>query len=464
MPGKDALGEVGNTADLIMQASIAILRQRTHSRWSIFTSAGVVPEELRRLSGQTPGNQRDSQRDDGAARLGAPPPPIGRSCRSTWAKISSNTGWSPKPSRGRAGRFADYLATDMVNRLAGRAYRFVLEVQRRTRPETMPLNQAMVESPEDESAFIPVATLEIPRQRVDERGHPDYGQSLSFNIWRVPEAECAERGVVDRRGASRGLCRRRAAAPHRQRPAATGPDRAASGHARSLSPGRLYRPGDHLSRHRHRAGRVERRIFLRPRSDRSAALPPGSYRDEHKKLKRQAARFRIYGCNARGERARADRRGSDAEIEWKVELAKSEGGVVRLPARARHSRSQLRAAHDLFATLRVADRSRLAITPGAPIRGANTKGSSDFRHTAGSWTWTSLSARRDRRGRRLTVLGGKGISQRMTAAAVTFANNEGWHDDVSDGPVTAKVVLNGGDSGRRPAWVVVAPPNYGPAQ
>jgi hypothetical protein len=64
---------------------------------------------------------------------------------------------------------------------------------------------------------------------------------------------------------------------------------------------------------------------------------------------------------------------------------------------------------------------------------------------------------------RLTVLGGKGVSASVDgSAAVTFANNEGWYDDVADGPVTAKVKLDGEAIQVIPAWVVVAPPNYGP--
>src|SRR3546814_5859974 len=62
--------------------------------------------------------------------------------------------------------------------------------------------------------------------------------------------------------------------------------------------------------------------FYGPEVTDPAPLPPGSYRDADKKLKRQAARFRIYGCNARGDIVReltgAD---SNAEIEWSVELA-----------------------------------------------------------------------------------------------------------------------------------------------
>ncbi len=65
---------------------------------------------------------------------------------------------------------------------------------------------------------------------------------------------------------------------------------------------------------------------------------------------------------------------------------------------------------------------------------------------------------------RLLVLGGNGQSfSPFGALLTTFANNDGWCDDTSDGPVTATVRL-----GRRmlqvtPAWVIIGPPNYGPA-
>ena len=52
----------------------------------------------------------------------------------------------------------------------------------------MPLDRATVEWPERLSAFVPVATLILPQQDVLARGQSEYGQGLSFNIWRVPEA------------------------------------------------------------------------------------------------------------------------------------------------------------------------------------------------------------------------------------------------------------------------------------
>lgn len=82
--------------------------------------------------------------------------------------------------------------------------------------------------------------------------------------------------------------------------------------------------------------------------------------------------------------------------------------------------------------------------------------------------------RTDEKGR-LVVLGGRGFSQpvgpdgpatgddRLNYWIVNYANNDHWYDDTSDGPVTAKVMLNkkeievcGG------AWVVVAPPDFAP--
>jgi hypothetical protein len=81
---------------------------------------------------------------------------------------------------------ADYLARDFATRLSKDEYRFRFMVQLRTNPATMPLDKATVEWPEQESPFIHVATLVLPRQHVGARGQAEYGQSLAFNIFRVP--------------------------------------------------------------------------------------------------------------------------------------------------------------------------------------------------------------------------------------------------------------------------------------
>lgn len=64
---------------------------------------------------------------------------------------------------------------------------------------------------------------------------------------------------------------------------------------------------------------------------------------------------------------------------------------------------------------------------------------------------------------RLIVLGGRGKTGSIPGSKITtFANNDGWYDDVADGPVTATVSIAGRDIPVDPAWVVVAPPNYAP--
>lgn len=72
----------------------------------------------------------------------------------------------------------------------------------------------------------------------------------------------------------------------------------------------------------------------------------------------------------------------------------------------------------------------------------------------------------DHRGR-LVVLGGKGVSDSWLSTPPPlrdYLNNDGWFDDISDGPVDA--VLEFPDGTRRPvddgAWVLAAPPDFAP--
>lgn len=70
----------------------------------------------------------------------------------------------------------------------------------------------------------------------------------------------------------------------------------------------------------------------------------------------------------------------------------------------------------------------------------------------------------------LVVLGGYGISDGPAptlGTRFTYANNPGWNDDVSDGPITATFTLKGQTDPVKPAdilgaWVVVGPPDFAP--
>lgn len=213
-----------------------------------------------------------------------------------------------------------------------------------------------------------------------------------------------------------------------------------------------------------RVGNSPDGFYFGPEVLQPAPLPPGALRDGgHGPLKRQAARFRVYGYNAAGEVVK-ELTCADARIEWEVELANGKAAwyqfqiALDVPEAASADPSELRNAT-------VKDRASLTIRPGArKVQGASQQGPAHC-FDSGSFCGTPVylgELRTDDAGR-LLVLGGRGHSASSDGKpATTFANNDGWHDDTSDGPVRATVVIDGESIPVDSAWVVVAPPNYGP--
>src|SRR5207302_10278049 len=110
-----------------------------------------------------------------------------------------------------------------------------------------------------------------------------------------------------------------------------------------------------------------------------------------------------------------------------------------------------------------AARKQLAIEPGArSISGRGKKVALD----GGKFYEKEVSLgelRTDDAGR-LVFYGGRGVSASKDGKpADTFANNDGWHDDVCDGPVSAVVRIGKKDVPVEHGWIVVAPPDYAPA-
>ncbi len=193
---------------------------------------------------------------------------------------------------------------------------------------------------------------------------------------------------------------------------------------------------------------------------------PGFYRDGSGALKRQAVRFRIYGVNAQGK-VLTELTASNADITWKVHLANKKSAwyqfqiALDIPEASAAPRSYLRNAT-------VSNRSSLVIDPGPrEITGTKVQGGSRHTFDTGEFMGKPVylgEIRTDNEGH-LLVLGGRGQSASYDGSvAITFANNEGWHDDISDGPVTATVKFQGRTLEVDSAWVVVAPPNYAPGQ
>lgn len=194
----------------------------------------------------------------------------------------------------------------------------------------------------------------------------------------------------------------------------------------------------------------------------------GESRDSAGAMKRQAARFRVYGYNENGEVVR-ELTSHEAKIEWNVHMANKKAAWYRfIVAMDLPEARELKLARR---NSKVLDRSQLVIDPGVKsIAGVKQSG---VKLDGGKFLSTSISLgelRTDEAGR-LLVLSGFGNSGSPDNQPVfnpqdpdTFNNADGWYDDTGDGPVTAKVTLNGELQSLpvESAWVVVAPPNYAP--
>lgn len=208
--------------------------------------------------------------------------------------------------------------------------------------------------------------------------------------------------------------------------------------------------------------------YLGPQVVEPEPQPPGYYRDRSGALKREVAQFRIYGYDAAGNVVRELCMEDGVEIEWTVELANHKAAwynfelALDIPEALTATPSTRRNAK-----VPLPERHKLAITPGPRRIDKPEAQGKKYRFDGGKFMGIAVELgelRTDAQGH-LLVFGGHGKSASFDGKPpVTFANNDGWYDDTSDGPVTARVKLDGRELDVAPAWVVVAPPNYGPQQ
>ncbi|HEY0393048.1 MAG TPA: LodA/GoxA family CTQ-dependent oxidase [Candidatus Elarobacter sp.] len=208
--------------------------------------------------------------------------------------------------------------------------------------------------------------------------------------------------------------------------------------------------------------------FIGPELPYPVAAPDGGYKDAQGRLKRQAAQFRIYGYDAGGNVV-AEITAADAEITWTAHVANTKSAwydfnfaLDLFPIDTPVAMGAVAARRN--AAITGPDRAKLAIDPGPrTVRGAGA-GPVPF-DTGRFWDRpVYLGELRTDAAGRLLFLGGRGVSDTLypDKHPITFANNAGWHDDVSDGPVHATVRIGERVIPVDPAWVVTAPPNYGP--
>jgi hypothetical protein len=189
-------------------------------------------------------------------------------------------------------------------------------------------------------------------------------------------------------------------------------------------------------------------FFVGPERIGERPNPPGGFKDAQCRVKRQAARFRIYAHHDDGTVEEIDK--TKAKISWTVELANKKAAFP--------GRGNAGSAADL------------SITPGTrTINGPNQhklfdNGTIKFASTV---TTVPLGEIRSDPENHLLVLSGAGKSASPVGTGLgDFWKNADWYDDISDGPVSATIRLLA-DNSTPPvtgAWVIVAPPKFAPHQ
>lgn len=235
------------------------------------------------------------------------------------------------------------------------------------------------------------------------------------------------------------------------------------------------------------------KFFIGPETPglRATGEPPGTAVPPYKdggKIKPQAARFRVWEYEKVGSKYAPTREitfdeGDIDKIEWTVHLANRKASFHEFEGGAGERRPPKPIRN---AGVPAADRpKKLEIDPGErKILGKNKTGIKFDKGTSANpaaETWPANGGvliinylgelRTDDKGR-LIVIGGRGKSDKATGAApiAHYANNDGWFDDASDGPVKAKITIKeivGGVEQKRDvqalgAWVLVGPPDFAP--
>lgn len=204
-----------------------------------------------------------------------------------------------------------------------------------------------------------------------------------------------------------------------------------------------------------RIGNSPDKFFIGPEIPGINKIPAGGYKDEKMRVKRQAARFRIFGYDQEGNVVK-EITSANADIRWSVHLANKKASWREFDG--------LNANRPLRNRLEK-NRNKLIIDPGE--RTLDKIQTSALFDTGFFYDRkVPLGEMRMDKNGRLLVLGGFGNSASINnKPPIQYANNNGWYDDVSDGPVHAQVKLKGSSTFEEslPAWVICPPPDFAPS-
>lgn len=182
------------------------------------------------------------------------------------------------------------------------------------------------------------------------------------------------------------------------------------------------------------------------------------FKDAQFRIKRQAARFRLFQFTDIEPSGRPVQLPEGAQVRWMVHLVNKKAAVDRgdFPP---GTPTKPKLVND-----RVLDGGKRS------VQGANAKPVPlQVTTTLPNPHPNNLGELRTDGNQNLMVFGGRGGAEgTMGQDPITnFYNNPSWFDDISDGPVTAEILSKDGDiliaaDQIAPAWVIVAPPDFAP--
>ena len=457
---------VGTNADFIFQ-NIDRFFARDAQQMCAFTTAGVVDRDYEAYINKHPklSGILQAMKKEEASCLSA----------SYWAILPFKLGESnivkyrlvpDQEYKGAPFDTDNYLKLDLEKRLRNGDSTFRFEIQLRTNDETMPLNDAQDVWSTKESPYFCIAKLHLPQQDITAIGQAEFGSNLSFNIWRTLEAHKPLGSIADVRKevyAASAQTRHQANGQQQQEPKKIN---TAFQENTDEASDCIVRAGIYPPIGVMRVGNSEDEYFIGPLVDEPEIHDDSyAYRDKTGALKRQAAQFRIYGFNAAGKAVK-ELTMDNAKITWHSHLANQKASWYQFQiALDIPDAFNPEVPPSLLRNIDVKDRSELLIDGGhkSVSKPNATKGNTFKGKFMGKSVYLG-EMHTDDKGR-LIMLGGHGKSENIQGnIAVTFANNEGWHDDISDGPVTAEVEYEGVQLKVDPAWVICAPPDYAPMQ
>ncbi len=394
----------------------------------------------------------------------------------------------------------NFLGEDLAARLSKGPATLDILVQKRPDPnelgqayvdEHFPLDRATVVWNEDEAVPVHVATIKLPKQDIEKPEQEIYGDWLAFNIGRVPEANAPVGSIAEARmtvyQASADYRRSQNGQPEKEpkkpgEPKIKNPKCPFPHHQPEAEPTPLtaeqidricdvrIHPGIGVARVGNSRMGGKEGYYIGPEVTRPERTEFGASRDPGGALKRQVARFRVYGYDKNGNVVAEIQQSENSQIEWSVHVANRKAQWYEFDA-----------AMDLDATANISvplrnpkvtgsGRDALCIDGGKThISGISMRDSSFAMNGAFQGTPVYLGELRTDEVGRLLVFPGHGVSASPSDAPVydpghpaSFNNAAGWYDDIADGPVHASVRIGDRDFEADPAWVTSAPPNYAP--